>query len=53
MELQWRIKRRKSARTYHVFATCLTEKNTVEKLAVTREVRTWKSRVNATIRRVH
>jgi hypothetical protein len=30
-----------------------TEKNTAEKLAVTQEVKTWKSRVNATIRRVH
>jgi len=29
------------------------EKNTAEKLAVTREVKTSKSRVNATIRRVH
>jgi hypothetical protein len=30
-----------------------TEKNTAEKLAEKREVKTWKSRVNATIRRVH
>jgi hypothetical protein len=29
------------------------EKNTAEKLAGTREVKTWKSRVNATIQRVH
>jgi hypothetical protein len=52
-EWQWRIKRPKSALTYHVFATCLTEKNTAEKLAVTPEVKTLKSRVNATIQRVH
>jgi hypothetical protein len=29
------------------------EKNTAEKLDVTREVKTWKSRVNATIQRAH
>jgi hypothetical protein len=29
------------------------EKNTAEKRVVTREAKTWKSRVNATIRRVH
>jgi hypothetical protein len=49
----WRIKRQKSARTYHVFAMCEMEKNTVEKRVVTREAKTWKSRVNAIIPRVH
>ena len=29
------------------------EKNTAERSAETREVKTWRSRVNATIRRVH
>jgi hypothetical protein len=29
------------------------EKNTAEKLAETREVKTWKSRVSAIIQRVH
>jgi hypothetical protein len=32
---------------------CPAEKNTAAKLAVTREVKTSKSRVNATIRRAH
>ena len=38
---------------YRVFAMYRAEKNTAEKLAVTREVTTWKLRVNATIQRVH
>jgi len=40
-------------RTYHVFAMYLAERNIAEKLAGTREVKTWKSRVSATIQRVH
>ena len=43
----------KSACTYHACAMYPTGKNTAEKLAVTREVKTSKSHVNATIRRVH
>ena len=50
--MEWRIKRRKSARTYHAFAMYEMETNTAEKRVVTREAMTWKSRVNATIRRV-
>jgi hypothetical protein len=52
-ELQWRIKKRKSARIYRVFAMYRAEKNTAAKLAVTREGKTLKSHVNATIQPVH
>jgi hypothetical protein len=40
-------------RTYRACAMYQMEKNTAEKHAVTREAKTWKSCVNATIRRVH
>jgi len=46
---KWRIKGPTNARTYHVCVMCPMEKNTAEKSAVTREAKTWKSRVNATI----
>jgi hypothetical protein len=52
-ELQWRIKRVRNARTYHVFVMYEMERNTAERPVVTRAAKTWKSRVNATTRRVH
>src|ERR1700722_7507272 len=52
-DLQWRIKRPKSVRTCHAFVMYPKEKNTAGNRVVTGEVSTWKSRVNATIPRVH
>ncbi len=49
---KWRIKTRESARTYHAFAMYEMDKSIAEMRVVTREVKTWRSRVNATIRRV-
>ena len=40
MDFLWLIKRQTNARTYHVFAMCEMEKNTVEKRVVTREAKT-------------
>jgi len=49
--MQWQVKTR-NAHIYRVFAIYPKEKNTAGNRVVTREVKTWKSRVNATIRRV-
>src|ERR1700733_9998898 len=51
-EPKWRIKRARSARTYRACAMYRTEKNTAEKPVVMREVKMWRSRVNAIIRHV-
>jgi hypothetical protein len=50
--VQCRIKRLENAHTYRVCATYQTEKCTAEIRAVTPEVKTWKSHVNATISHV-
>jgi hypothetical protein len=50
---KWRIKIQESARTSHASAMYRMEKSTAERHVVTREVKTWKSHVSATIRRVH
>jgi hypothetical protein len=42
----------KNAHTYHVFAMYEMERSTAETRVVKREVKTWKSHVNATMRRV-
>src|ERR1700730_8747853 len=49
MELQWRIKRQESAGTFHASAMYQTGKSIAEGRVVTREAKTWKSRVNATM----
>jgi hypothetical protein len=51
-ELSWRIKKRESVRTYHAFAMYPMEKSTAGMPVVTREAKTWRSRVSATIRHV-
>jgi hypothetical protein len=50
--VKWRIKRQKSAHTYHVSAMWQVEKNTAEKRAARQAATMWKSHVNAIIRRV-
>lgn len=45
-------RRQQNERIVHAFAMCSRDLSTAEKHVVTREAKTWKSRVSATLQRV-